>query len=165
MYLNHLFLCFFCYLQAIETRNFGISKSVLWPGGVIPYELSADTFGISLFSYIFIGDNSYWFGMTLSYGLSSIYLWHMNYDSMLLKKCINVFTYTIVLHFWIDMSRRLVNVFPRISCTSIHLYHGFCTARSMHFTQKFRMFSLITIYNNVFTNLYHSSAFLNWHVT
>ncbi|XP_052694545.1 uncharacterized protein LOC128172873 isoform X5 [Crassostrea angulata] len=31
--------------KAIETRNFGISKSVLWPGGVIPYELSADTFG------------------------------------------------------------------------------------------------------------------------
>uniref|UniRef100_K1QJ16 Zinc metalloproteinase nas-15 n=1 Tax=Magallana gigas TaxID=29159 RepID=K1QJ16_MAGGI len=31
--------------KAIETRNFGISRSVLWPGGVIPYELSADTFG------------------------------------------------------------------------------------------------------------------------
>lgn len=31
--------------KAIETRNFGISRSVLWPDGVIPYELSADTFG------------------------------------------------------------------------------------------------------------------------
>ncbi|XP_078335133.1 uncharacterized protein LOC111132277 isoform X2 [Crassostrea virginica] len=31
--------------KSIQTRNFGISSSFLWPNGIIPYEIDADSFG------------------------------------------------------------------------------------------------------------------------
>nr|XP_022306904.1 fibropellin-1-like [Crassostrea virginica] len=34
--------------KALQSRNFGISSSTLWTGGVIPYEIDANTFGTRL---------------------------------------------------------------------------------------------------------------------